>query len=246
MFHAASHVLGVAVAPDRPVRIRHSRILAAKGQVEYWHEGQAIADQVAAKVKQQGLRRAVGDEEFEAATKAGFDAEVAGDVALTGHLKVHRASGSGQVWLGHHGGDISIFRLDQDGLVVLTQSQILAYDDSIVASLDEVLPDEMVVTHDTTYAWVLRGSGLIATATPGEVVIIEVTEAEPILVEAEALLGYTEGITLSAPDDYNRRAAMREVKWLLENIPQINLQTSRERVWMIASGTGAAVVRASD
>ena len=246
MFHAASHILGVLVAADRPVRVRHNRVLAVKGQIEFWHEGQAIADEVATKVEGQGWRRALADKEVRSALDAGFDAELAGHVALAGQLKVHRASGSGQVWLGHHGGDISIFELDRDGLVVLAQSQILAHDDSIATSLEDVLPREMVVTHDTVYAWVLRGTGLIASATPGEVVTIDVDEGDPILVEAEALLAYTEGISLAAPDDYNRRAAMREIKWLLKNIPQVNLETDRERVWMIASGVGTLVVRASD
>ncbi len=246
LFHAASHILGAIVRPDVPLRIRHSRVLASRGDLTYHHESHELDASLRDTVERSGWRAAVGDESFTATARSRIEMDVAGDLALTGNLKMHRASGGGQIWLGHEGGDVSVFHLADDELIVLAQGEVLAHDDALDVALERRVPREMAIVRDTTYAWVMRGTGHVATATPGETVVLDVTEDDPVLVEGDALLAYTSGIELTPPDDYERRAAMRGVKWLLKNIPQINLSTGRERIWMVANGRGSVVIRSGD
>lgn len=246
MFHAASHILGVVIQPDGPTRVRHSRILASRGDLSYWHESKDLDSELRDRTEREGWRGAMRDSDFAASAKARIEMDVAGDLALTGNLRMHRASGDGQIWLGHEGGDISVFHLEDDELVVLSQSEVLAHADTLEVTLDNRVPKEMAIVRDSTYAWVMRGTGHLATATPGETIALDVTVDDPVVVEADGLLAYSGGIELTAPDDYERRAAMRGVKWLLKNIPQINLSTGRERIWMVAEGTGTVVIRSGD
>ena len=244
--HAASHILGAVVEPERPVRVRRSRILASRGNLELWHESNDIDDELRDRTRRDGWRAAVRDPGFASSASTRLEMDLAGDIALTGNLKMHRASGTGEIWLGHEGGDISVFHLDDDELVVLSQREVLAHDDALTVDLERCVPTEMAVVRDTTYAWVLRGTGHVATATPGETIVLDVTDEAPVVVEAEGLLAHTAGVELTAPDDYERRAAMRGVKWLLKNIPQINVSTGRERIWMVANGSGSVVIRSGD
>lgn len=246
LFHAASHILGALVRPDVPLRIRHSRVLASRGDLTYHHETNELDATLRDEVERSGWQAAMRDESFTAAARSRIEMDVAGDLALTGNLKMHQVSGTGQIWLGHEGGDVSIFHLDDDELVVLAQGEILAHDDALDVTLEERVPTEMTIVRETTYAWVMRGTGHLATATPGETVVIDVDEDDPVLVEGDGLLAYTGAIELTPPDDYERRAAMRGVKWLLKNIPQINLSTGRERIWMVANGRGSLVIRSGD
>ena len=246
LFHAASHILGATVVPERPVRVRRSRILASRGDLEFWHESNDLDDELRDQTHREGWREALRDTTFAASAKARIEMDLAGDVALTGNLKMHRASGTGQIWLGHEGGDISVFHLADDDLVVLSQREVLAHDDTLAVSLDRCVPKEMAIVRDTTYAWAMHGTGHLSTATPGETLVLDVTEEDPVVVEAEGLLAYTAGVELTPPADYERRAAMRGVKWLLKNIPQINLATGRERIWMVANGNGSVIIRSGD
>ncbi len=246
LFHAASHILGAVVEPGRPVRVRRSRILASRGDLEFWHESNDLDDELRDQAQQEGWRAALRDPGFTTSAKTRVEMDVAGDVALTGNLKMHRASGTGEMWLGYEGGDISVLHLADDDLVVLSQREVLAHDDALTVSLERCVPKEMAIVRDTTYAWVMHGTGHLATATPGETIVLDVTEGDPVVVEAEGLLAYTAGVELSAPSDYERRAAMRGVKWLLKNIPQINVATGRERIWMVANGTGSVIIRSGD
>ncbi len=246
LFHAASHILGAIVRPDIPLRIRQSRVLASRGDLAYHHESNELDNSLRDKVDRSGWRAAIRDDSFTATAKNRIEMDIAGDLALTGNLKMHQVSGTGQLWLGHEGGDVSVFHLADNELIVLSQREVLAHDDTLDVTLERRLPKEMAIVRDTTYAWVMRGTGHVATATPGETVVLDVCEDDPILVEGDALLAYTSGIELTAPDDYERRAAMRGAKWLLKNIPQINLSTGRERVWMVANGRGTVVIRSGD
>ena len=246
LFHAASHILGARVTAEHPIRVRQSRILASRGDVEFWHETNDIDDDLRKHTDQGKWRTAIGNADFTSSAMARIEMDTAGDIALTGNLKMHRASGTGEIWLGHDGGDVSVFLLDADDLVALSQSEVLAHDDALAANLEDCVPSEMAIVRDTTYAWVVRGTGHVATATPGETIVLSVTEDEPVAVDAEALLAYTSGVELTAPGDYERRAAVRGVKWLLENIPQISLSTSRERIWMVANGAGSVIIRSAD
>ena len=246
LFHAASHILGAVVEPERPVRVRRSRILASRGDLEFWHEANDLDDELRNQTRQEGWSAAMRDPAFASSAKTRIDMDLAGDGALTGNLKMHRTTGSGEIWLGHEGGDISVFHLADDDLVVLSQREVLAHDDALAVDLESCVPGEMAVVRDTTYAWVMRGTGHVATATPGETLVLDVTPDAPVVVEAEGLLAYTGGVELTAPADYERRAAMRGVKWLLKNIPQINLSTGRERIWMVANGNGSVIIRSGD
>ena len=246
LFHAASHILGALVRPEMPLRVRHSRVLASRGDLTYHHESNELDNSLRETVEQSGWRAAIRDETFTTTAKARIEMDVAGDLALTGNLKMHKVSGTGQLWLGYEGGDVSIFHLADDELIVLSQSEVLAHDDALTVALERRVPREMAIVRDTTYAWVMRGTGHLATATPGETVVLDITDDDPILVEGDGLLAYTSGIELTPPDDYERRAAMRGAKWLLKNIPQINLATGRERIWMVANGRGTVVIRSGD
>ncbi|WP_166346215.1 AIM24 family protein [Phytoactinopolyspora limicola] len=246
MFHAASHVLGVRVAPERPMRIRRNRILAERGTITYRHEGDDLDDELRQLVERKGLRRAARDKKFRDMAAKRVDVDVAGGIVLTGNLKAHRGSGDGEVWLGYQGGDVSILEIVDDSVVVLSQQEVLAFDDDLSVTLEETIPLQLAAVRDTTFAWVVRGTGLIATATPGQTVVLKVTEDAPLRVEAEAVLAFTAGVEFAAPADYNRRATLRGVKWLLQFIPRVNIKPGRERVWMTASGEGTVVIRSSD
>ena len=91
LFHAASHILGATVVPERPVRVRRSRILASRGDLEFWHESNDLDDELRDQTHREGWREALRDTTFAASAKARIEMDLAGDVALTGNLKMHRA-----------------------------------------------------------------------------------------------------------------------------------------------------------
>jgi hypothetical protein len=246
MFPAATHVLGVRITPEQPVRVRLRYILAERGEIEHRHEQHDLDEKLRQQVERMGLSAAVNDEEFRKAATERVDIDVAGGVALVGNLKAHRAEGEGEIWLGHEGGDISVFEVVDDSVVIVSQKEVLAYDDTFAVTLEEVIPVAMTAVRDSTFAWILSGSGLIATSTPGETIELDVTEEMPVRVESEALLAFTSGIELDAPEDFAQRAIVRFLKWLVQFIPRVNIKLRREPVWITARGTGTVIVRSGD
>ena len=246
MFPAATHILGVRVTPERPLRVRLRYILAERGSIEHRHEQHDLYEELRQQVDRMGLSAAVNDEEFRKAAAKRLDIDVAGGVALVGNLKAHRAEGEGEIWLGHEAGDISVFEVVEDSVVVVSQKEVLAYDDTLTIALEEVIPVAMTAVRDSTFAWTLSGSGLIATATPGETIVLDVTDDTPVRVESEALLAFTSGVELVAPEDFTQRAIVRGLKWLVQFIPRVNIRLRREPVWMTARGTGTVIIRSGD
>jgi uncharacterized protein (AIM24 family) len=246
MSPVATHVLRVHVTPGRPVRVRLRYILAERGSIEHRHEQHDLDEELRRQVERMGLSAAVNDEEFRKTATKRVDLDVAGGVALVGNLKAHRAEGEGEIWLGHEAGDISIFEVTDDSLVVVSQKEILAYDDTLAPTLEEVIPVAMAAVRNSTFAWILSGSGLIATATPGGTVVLDVTDDAPVRVESEALLAFTSGVELVAPEDFTQRATVRVLTWLVQFIPRVNIKLRREPVWMTARGTGTLVIRSGD
>ncbi|MDS2172638.1 AIM24 family protein [Nesterenkonia sp. CL21] len=243
---AAQHILGVRVTPEHPVLVSRRRILAQRGALTLHHEQQDIDADLRRQLKDKGWGRSARDRRFRRRLARSIDIDVAGGLTLTGNLKTHTASGDGMLWLGRRGGDISLFELQEATLVVLSPQEVLAHDAGLTSSLEEAIPLSMAAVRDTTFAWLIRGSGTLATATPGETVVVEVHEDEPLRVEGDALLAFTQGIDISVPEDYTRQTTIRGVKWLLQFIPRLNLRPEPEPVWLTLSGAGHVIVRARD
>lgn len=243
---AAQHILGVRVTPQHPVLVSRRRILAQRGALSMHHEQQDIDADLRRQLKDKGWGRSARDRRFRRRLARSIDIDVAGGLTLTGNLKTHTASGDGMLWLGRRGGDISLFELQDAALVILSPQEVLAHDEGLTSSLEEVIPLSLAAVRDTTFAWVTRGSGTLATATPGETIVLEVAEDEPLRVEGESLLAFTEGIDISVPEDYTRQTTLRVITWLLRFIPRLNLKPEPEPVWITLHGPGHIIVRARD
>jgi hypothetical protein len=122
------------------MRVRKRYVLAERGSIEYRHEEDDLDDELRGHVKRGGWLRASRDEEFKAAATKRVDIDAAGALSLAGNLKAHRASGEGELWLGHKGGDVSVLELDEEEVVILAQREVLAYDDDLELTLEEGKP----------------------------------------------------------------------------------------------------------
>jgi len=221
--NASGHVLQATVRPDSPVRLRRNRVMASVGPIEYSHEG----DDGRPRTPLHRLR-----------SKTKLSTLTAGD------LELQLATGEGTAYLGHEGGDVAVLELVDDELVVLDQTAVLAYSDSIVSSLEPVVGSDLGFIVDARHAWVLTGSGEIATATPGEVVILDLDGVQPVEVEAEALLARTGGVQLAKASSYVGRLAARTAGQALQVVSGDDVK--RGRVWLGASGVGQILIRSSD
>lgn len=245
MWNAASHILGVTVTEDQPVRVRRGRTMTQSGAIEYWHEKHDLDEQVRAELQARQTYERYSDRRFIGAIYRRIKPEVKSALTSGGNLILHRASGSGTIYLGRQGGDVTVFRLTDEELSIFSPSEVLAYSDTLTAVDDDHIDMRLGAILDRTNVWSLSGSGDLATATAGEVVIIEVDEAAPALIEAEAILAMTSGLSIATPDNYKNKILQRGVAEALKYLPH-NLDLGRRRVWLIAEGTGRLIIRSSD
>lgn len=243
--NAAAHILRATVSGDRPLWVRRSGVLAESGDLTFRHAPKDARDRMRRTIKSKGWLR-VKNRDIAADAQLDAEGELAGPLANAGNLKAHRATGDGEILLGHRGGDVTVFSVVDDRVVFLDQAEILAYDDTLVATLESTHVKEIAMVIGTDYGWILSGSGDFATATTGETIVLEVRPDRSVRFEVEALLAHTAGVEVTITDDYVSRISKRGAKWLLKVIPKLNVDLGRERVWLQAHGRGQLVIRASD
>lgn len=246
--HASSHILRAWIIEGRPLRVRRSRVLAQIGELDLWREG----DETEAEMRQAATDRDRDKEKGKSLLHSLFRRKVRpiaeGGILAKGDLHLHRATGEGEIFLGHKGGDVSVFDLADESLFVFTPREVLAHDDSLVAELSNRIDPKLGAVLGSTKAWTLTGAGQFATATNGEVVVVSVEPERPVIIEVEAVAAATTGISYETPDDYRRRVAERGLAAALKYSPHLpqNIDVGRRRVWAVATGTGQMIVRSSD
>lgn len=240
--HMTSHVLRAVVTPGKPLRVRHDRVVAQVGALEFWRDGD----------NEQGARSAGshGSSAIRERIKSllrKVKPWVEAGLLSRGHLFFHRATGDGDIYLADDGGDITIFDMVDERLFVFKPSEILAHDESIVAELSERVDDKFAAVLGAARVWTLTGSGQFAAATNGEAVVLTIEPDRPMLVEVEAIAAASTGIRYESLADYKRRMVERGVAAALKYSPHVplNVDVGRRRVWMVAHGQGQLVVRSA-
>lgn len=242
---ATSHILGVSIAHNSPMRVRRDQILAQSGLLEFWHETQETNRDIVESTKNRNETLAQRDAAFLKAVDRRVTPEIETGLLAGGNLLLHRASGEGEIYLGRNGGDITVFRVDDPGLVIFRQAEVLAYSDTLTATADKAVDKALATIIDATRAWTFSGSGELATATSGEVLLLQVTPEKPVLVEAEAILAMTSALTVSTPENYTSKLLQRTVSEVVKYLPY-NIDLGRRKVWLVVHGEGQIVVRSSD
>ncbi len=223
------HILRVDVTPDRPKQVRHREVLANHLSVTI--DGESSTEQTDASEP--------SDDDEEAAqtsTEANQSESLKGTKGGTGYLQLKQATGDGSLWLGRQGGDITVIAIDGP-IVLVSQAELLATDGTIVTHLSTEIPDALGNTTGASRVWELHGTGHVAFATNGMPVAINLTEDEPLRIEANALLAYDTTVSIEEADDHNKQLRRRDAETLANKGNSENT-----RVWIRAGGNGTVLV----
>lgn len=245
LHNAASHTLHAKVTPDTALRVRRQYLLAQLGDITLTHDYQDAESELAEAVKDKRAWTGARDLDMIRALGKRLKPEVSVGALTAGHLFMHKAQGSGDIYLGTKGGDVSVFALNEESVTFYRQAEVLAYTDNLTAELSETVGKELGVVLGELHAWTLTGTGEIATATSGEVIVLPVTQDTPVLVEGEALMASTTGVSISTTGDYAGRLTMRAVAEIAKHVPN-GFDLGRQKVWVSAEGEGTIIVRSSD
>ncbi|MEM9656380.1 MAG: AIM24 family protein [Actinomycetota bacterium] len=243
--NAASQILKATITPDAPLRVRRNRIMSAAGDIEYRLETHDLDAESTKPNPDRRSMRGVKDSRIIKSVARRVKPELKLSAITAGNLVLHHTTGTGDLYLGHQGGDVTVFDLNDDQLVVFKQNEILAHSDTITTSLDPVVGTDLGLVLESRHAWVLAGTGELATATSGEVIVLDITDDRPILIEAEALLARTKNVTLTKPDNYNSRIVGRTIAQGAKYLPY-DIDLGRTKIWLNATGAGQIVIRSSD
>ncbi|MEM9615799.1 MAG: AIM24 family protein [Actinomycetota bacterium] len=244
--NAASHILKATITPNAPLRVRRNRIMSAVGDLEYRLETHDLDVESTNPNPDGRSTRRVKDSQIIKSVARRVKPELKLSAITAGNLVLHHTTGTGDLYLGHQGGDVTVFELSDDHLVVFKQNEILAHSHTITTSLDPVVGTDLGLVLESRHAWVLAGTGELATATSGEVIVLDITDDDqPIVIEAEALLARTKNVTLTKPDNYNSRIVGRTIAQSAKYLPY-DIDLGRTKIWLNATGTGQVVIRSSD
>lgn len=240
VFHPVSaHILRAQVTAETPVRVRRADLLAYSSKLTLTthtvHDYRSMAPESAPQRMVAGVK-AIGRR---------LKPTVTGATLTGGNLHLHVATGHGHLHLGHRSRDVSIFRITDDNVFFLKTARVLAFSDTLQATITDSYGQAENLTDAATHAWQLTGTGEIGIATQSEPTIVPITTGEPLIVETRALLALSGNLTLKPTDLYEARATLRTVGDVASFVYG-NDTFGRENVWVEVSGTGSIAIQSAE